>query len=212
VSERRKERVPNARDLGAPERDAFLRDLAELPKASAQDLEQLAAALEQTAPADELRQRLLAELPSTSRFERFADTVAELLDIERSRALRLLDQLDNRAAYNELMPGIELLWVPGGPRVADAVRGFVRVAAGLTFPEHQHFGEERVLVLQGSFVDPSRDLTFRPGDIDSMQAGTSHLHLVPADGTDLLMLSVVQMGVSVSGQTYLPNQVPTTQH
>ena len=215
-----------ATDADAP--DEFLRELEQLAAAEQLDTEQLLAAL---APADadadadatqpdahdapagaahalELRARLMAALPHTSRFERFADAVAQLLDIERARALRLLDQLDRRDLYNELMPGIELLWVQGGPRVADAVRGFVHVAAGVDFPEHEHFGLEHVLVLQGSFIDPSRNLTFRPGDIDTMPAGTSHLHIVPADGPDLLVLSVIQKGVAVGGQHFLPNQFP----
>lgn len=210
MSERPKARTgrTGTSNIGAHDPDGFLRDLEGLPEEL--DHEQLAAALvDGTEALPGLRERLMSALPHSSRFERFADAVAELLDIERPRALRLLDQLDNRDLYNELMPGIELFWVRGGPRVADAVRGFVRVAAGLNFPEHEHFGEEHVLVLQGSFIDPSRDLTFRPGDIDNMPAGTSHLHIVPADGTDLLMLSVVHKGVSVGGQPFLPNSVPT---
>jgi quercetin dioxygenase-like cupin family protein len=199
------------------ELDAFLRDLESLAASTEAAVElspgQLAAAVsEQPEPADapsELRARLMAALPNTSRFERFVDAVSALLDLERGRAERLLDQLDNRSLFAEMTPGIELFWVEGGPRVANAVRGFVRVAAGLEFPEHEHFGEERVLVLQGSFRDPTRDRVFRPGDISVMPKGSSHLHIVPLDGPDLLMLSVIQEGVAVGEQKFWPNQVPT---
>jgi quercetin dioxygenase-like cupin family protein len=195
--------------------DDFLRDLEALcsDEGLAADAQQLTAALSAEVPAEAapgaLRGRLLAALDHVSRFERFADAVAQLLDIERSRAEQLLDQLDNRERFYELMPGIELFWVEGGPRVANAVRGFVRVASGLEFPEHEHLGEERVLVLQGSFHDPTRDRTFRPGEISVMPRGSSHLHIVPEHGPDLLMLSVIQDGVTVGEQRYLPNQVPT---
>jgi quercetin dioxygenase-like cupin family protein len=207
-------------NIGEPELDAFLRDLeafSESDDANAQlSPGQLAAALSSDqpptpapVPASELRARLMAALPDSGRFERFADAVSQLLDVDRPRAQHLLDQLDNRSLFAEMMPGIELFWVEGGPRVANAVRGFVRVAAGLDFPEHEHFGEEQVLVLQGSFRDPSSDRIFRPGDISVMPKGSSHLHFVPLDGPDLLMLSVIQTGVAVGEQKFWPNEVPT---
>ena len=201
-------------DLGAPsvEVDSFLRELAALEQASGEDAGRLSASLvEPLAPSEpsrELRSRLMAALSQTSRFERFADTVSELLDIDRGRAEQLLDQLDNRSLFYELMPGIELYWVEGGPRVANAVRGFVRVEAGREFPEHEHHGLEHVLVLQGAFRDPTQNRTFRPGEVSVMPEGTSHMHIVPEDGPDLLLLSVIQEGVSVGDQRFWPNQVP----
>jgi hypothetical protein len=177
---------------------------------------QLAAALAEpldlsATPGAELRSRLMAALSETGRFERFAGTVSQLLDIEPSRALQLLDQLDDRSLFYELMPGIELYWVDGGPRVANAVRGFVRVAAGTEFPEHEHHGEERVLVLQGAFCDPTQGRTFRPGEVSVMPKGSSHLHIIPEDGPDLLLLSVIQEGVTVGDERFWPNQVPSHQ-
>jgi anti-sigma factor ChrR (cupin superfamily) len=215
--------IKDIKDIGAEsadDLDAFLHDLSELPElddAERSSVPQLVAALGEDAPeqgeppAADLRSRLMAALPGTSRFERFKGAVSQLLDIAPERAERLLDQLDNRSQFYELMPGIELFWVEGGPRVANAVRGFVRVAAGLEFPEHEHHGEEHVLVLQGAFRDPTQDRTFRPGEVSVMPEGTSHLHIVPEDGPDLLILSVIQEGVSVGEQRFWPNQVPTKQ-
>jgi quercetin dioxygenase-like cupin family protein len=173
---------------------------------------QLAAALVPAAEgvsSEGPRARLMAALVETSRFERFGEAVSQILDIEHRRALRLLEKLEERALFDELMPGIELLWVDGGPRVENAVRGFVRVAAGLEFPEHQHHGEERLLVLQGSFYEPTQGRVFRPGDICVMPEGSRHSHTGPADGPDLLVLTVIDKGVSVGEQRFSPNQVPT---
>jgi hypothetical protein len=61
-----------------------------------------------------------------------------------------------------------------------------------------------VLVLQGSFVDTTRGLTFTAGDTDVMKAGTSHAYYVPEGGPDLLKLSVTQEGLKALGQTFLP--------
>jgi len=45
---------------------------------------------------------------------------------------------------------------------------------------------------------------FRPGDMDVMGPDTAHDYVVPADGPDLVMLSVTQVGLRLGNQTYLP--------
>jgi len=195
------------------ELDAFLDDMRALDDSESAELKsqpaglgllQLSEALEpSTAPAS-LRARLLAELPVTRRFERFAASVAKLLDIGLERANALLDRLDDAAVFTTEMPGVEFFWVEGGPRVANAVRGFLRVAAGTTFPEHEHLGEETVLVLQGAFTEPGSGRTVRAGETDVLSAQSSHTFHAPPDGPDLLMLQVTAVGVRVGEHTYLP--------
>jgi len=190
------------------ELDAFLRELEELDGATAAHagtvLERLAESLEPVAPAPELRAQLMAAVPERGRYERFAAGVAQLLDVALDRARALLDKLDDASLFSEELPGIALCWLEGGPGTLNAVRGFVRVAAGTRFPEHAHLGQEKVLVLSGSYYDPARDRTFRPGDLDVMQPGTAHDYVVPAAGPDLLMLSVTQVGLRIGEQLYLP--------
>lgn len=167
-------------------------------------LESLSSALVPVAPDAALRARLLAAVPQTQRFARFAEAAAALLDIDRAAACELLDRLGERSRFVEALPGVELLWVDGGPGVANALRGFVRVAAGGHFPEHEHLGEEHLLVLQGSLRDESRGRILRPGDLDVMPAGSTHGFVVPAGGPDLLGLSVVHAGLRIAGQDFLP--------
>jgi putative transcriptional regulator len=183
--------------------DAFLRELADAD-AHALGLECLADALPARARAASLRARVLASAAQQPRLARFAAQVAELLDVGLERAHALLARLDHASAWTPELPGISFLWVDGGPRVADALRGFVRVHAGQEFPEHAHLGDEVTLVLQGGFEDPTRGRVFRPGDLDRMAAGTSH-HFRAADGgVDLLKLSVVHAGIRALGHSYLP--------
>jgi quercetin dioxygenase-like cupin family protein len=78
------------------------------------------------------------------------------------------------------------------------------VAAGTTFPEHEHLGEETVLVLQGAFTEPGSGRTVRAGETDVLSAQSSHTFHAPPDGPDLLMLQVTAVGVRVGEHTYLP--------
>ena len=186
--------------------DAFMEDLEALedPELAAEGLSQLSEALPPIAPSAELRARVLSDAAGSGRFERFAASVAKILDVGIEQARAFLDRLDDPSVFSAELPGISFYWVPGGPCVANAVRGFLRVKAGVEFPDHEHLGEETVLVLQGSFYDPARDLTVRAGDIDIMPASSSHAYRIPAEGVDLLMLSVTQVGARVMGQTFLP--------
>jgi ChrR Cupin-like domain len=192
-------------------RDAFLHDLhdqAELENETELlagfGLLALGEGLEPVEPPPALRSRLLDELTSNGRFARFAESTAKLLDIGIEQAKTLLDRLDDLSLFEPAFPGASFFWVDGGPCVANALRGFIRVQAGTDFPEHEHIGDEIVLVLQGSFVDTTCKKTYGVGAQVLLPAGTSHEYTVPADGPDLLKLSVTQQGVRVLGQTFLP--------
>ena len=189
------------------ELDAFLREVEALDGelvGGGLGLSAMSEALEPVAPPDRLRASLLAGIPETGRFARFAESVAKLLDLGIEQARALLDRLDDDSLYQKELPGISFFWVDGGPAVANAVRGFLRVAAGTDFPDHEHMGLETVLVLQGAFTDHARGKTFRAGDVDTMPADSSHAYTVPRDGPDLLLLSVTQVGAKMLGMTFLP--------
>jgi quercetin dioxygenase-like cupin family protein len=192
-------------------RDGFLRDLHEqvssvneAERSAGSGLAALVDALEPVAPPPALRSRLLDALTAKGRFARFAESTAQLLDIGLEQAKALLDRLDDLSLFEPAFPGAGFFWVDGGPRVTNAVRGFIRVEAGTDFPEHQHIGDEIVLVLQGSFVDTTYDKTYDVGAQVLMPAGTSHAYTVPGDGPDLLKLSVTQQGLRALGQAFLP--------
>ncbi|HKU36911.1 MAG TPA: cupin domain-containing protein [Polyangiales bacterium] len=196
--------------MSSSARDGFLRDLCELVSSDEADLlsghglAEFGEALPNAEPPPELRSRLLDGLSTQGRFARFAERTAQLLDISLERARALLDRLDDLTLFEPAFPGASFFWCEGGPRVANAVRGFVRVQAGTDFPEHEHIGDEIVLVLQGTFHDTTTGVTHHVGDEVLMPAGTSHAYTVPADGTDLLKLSVTREGLRAFGQSFLP--------
>jgi ChrR Cupin-like domain len=183
----------------------FLAHVAESEGAAGLEvLSTLAGSLAEVAPSPALRDRLLEQAVLGGRLWRFAEPVAKMLDLGVDKARELLDRLDDESVWEHEAPGIALCWVEGGPRVREAVRGFVRVDAGLTFPEHEHLGVETVIILQGGYRDTVTGEELRPGQSSSNVKGSTHAVEVPADGPDLLKLVVIQGGVRTAHKLYEP--------
>lgn len=187
--------------------DAFLRDLAGLESEATEShdaLSSLSATLGELLPSIGVRERLLSEAVKKDRFVRFAEATARILDVGLDKAREILNQIEDSAAWSHELPGISFLWVDGGPSVQDAVRGFVRVQAGLPFPDHEHLGDELVLLIQGSYQDTISGEIFGPGAVIPMGAGTSHAFVVTPNGPDLIKLAVVHKGLRAGELLYEP--------
>lgn len=147
-------------------------------------------------PADGLDRLLEAALPG-GRLGRFAESVAELLDIAVGEAAVLLDRAGSTESYEAgPFPGVALYHVSGGPNVRGAITGFVRIVEDAGFPEHHHLGAESVLVLQGSLLEPETGRVYRPGEIARADAGSAHT-TVARPGPDLVYLAVLFAGLRV---------------
>jgi anti-sigma factor ChrR (cupin superfamily) len=180
-----------ARDLG-PER------LAAAEAEGAEALSALAVALPPVTPSPGLRDRLMASARGPARFAPFIDRLARLIDHAAGRAQALLASLGDPAVWQSaLAPNIRLVHFDGGPAVAAADAGFVRLDAGTPFPEHRHIGEERVLVLQGCYHDSSGAVV-RAGDEVTMPAGSRH-EFVAGPDEDLIYAVVVFGGIEIDG-------------
>jgi len=183
----------------------FVEEAVEVDEQARDLLSQLADALDEESPAAALRARLFSSGLDGPRFGRFGLKVARLLDVDLAEAARLLDDLDVADSWEPgLMEGMEQYDVEGGPAVADAITGFLRLSPGLHFPEHTHLGDEQVFVLQGHFIDHVSGESFGPGAVVPMPAGSTHSFEVIDGGTDLLLLTVIQVGVEIGGVTLGP--------
>jgi quercetin dioxygenase-like cupin family protein len=156
------------------------------------------------APTAAGRERLVSALAKRPhQLARFSGDIAKLADIPVGEAEGLLAMLDDARAWESgLVPGVEALWVRGGPAARNAIRGFVRVAEGHVFPEHEHLGPEMVLVMQG-VVEDSRGKACFPGDIVAAEAGTAHGFRARPGGVDVLIFSVVGTGIRI-GEAVIP--------
>jgi hypothetical protein len=195
----------NENETPSVEHDDFVEEAVELDEQARDLLSQLAEALDEESPADGLKARLFSSGIGGARFGRFGPKVAELLDVDLAEANRLLDDLDVAGSWAPgLIEGMEQYDVDGGPAVAGAITGFLRLSPGLEFPEHKHLGDELVLVVQGYFVDHVTRESFGPGAVIPMPAGSTHSFGVIDGGTDLLLLTVIQVGVEIGGRTLGP--------
>lgn len=186
------------------ELDAFLREVADAAAAADHALVPLSDDLEPIAPSPELRDRMLLAARADDRLGHYAPRIAAELDIDETSARALIARIDDPNAWFELLPGISLLPAAGGPRVDRALRGFVRVRAGVEFPLHEHYGEESVMIMQGYYADSVTGEVFGPGDTPVQAEKSQHSFTVLADGPDLLGLVVAHGGLRAQGQDFLP--------
>lgn len=192
-----------------PEQSSYDDDLNNLPLWAADDLAddaiapddlaELFTALSRALPPQPappgLRARLLAAVAAPEhRFGPFAARLARLIDVAHDRARALLTDLARPDIWQPFLPAVDLVHLPGGPAVAGADVGFVRLAAGATFPMHRHLGDERVLILQGAFKD-SDGTTHHAGAELHQPPGSSH-SFTALPGPDLIY-AVVVFGVEI---------------
>lgn len=149
------------------------------------------------APPPAVKDRLLASVGG-GRFEAFAGRMAKLFDVTLDRARELLALIERPASWVAQIPGISLVHFEGGPSMADADCGFIRMTPGALFPPHTHLGEELVTILAGQLRDMTNHHVLRPGD-DSLQAqGTSH-YLMCVGDEDCIYASRALSGIAIGG-------------
>lgn len=152
------------------------------------------------APPQLLRERLLATVARPRlRYAPLFAKLTELFDLDDTHLAALFERAATAQAWTDSqIPGTRLLHLLGGPRVAAADNGLVRLTAGTRFPRHRHLGLERVLVLEGGYRDEQDGRLYLAGDWHEMPAGTSHAYTALAE-RDLLFAVSVVAGVEVEG-------------
>jgi hypothetical protein len=145
-------------------------------------------------PPAEARARFMDRLAQTHRFPEFVSRIAELAELGVDAVEKLLLAVDDKTRWEPgPVPKVELLHFQGGPSRRDAITGFVRVAAGVTFPMHEHVGTETVVVLQGALRDSEGALHVRGDEIEMSPKSSHDFHVVGEQ--PLIYLVVVEKGV-----------------
>jgi quercetin dioxygenase-like cupin family protein len=147
-----------------------------------------------------LRERLLASVARPRlRYAPLFGALSDLFDLGDTALADLFERAESRHEWQaSQVPATELLHLQGGPRVAGADNGLVRIEAGATFPNHRHLGLERVLVLEGGYRDEPSGRIYRAGDLHEMLPGSAHSYVALPERPLLLAVSLVS-GVDVDG-------------
>jgi hypothetical protein len=175
----------------------FVREaLADGPLDGAGELERLPGLLSPLAPGEDALGRLMqatAELPL--RYAPFYDRLGSLWDLPEEKVVAALSRArDQREWRRAPLPGLKVLRLEGGPKALGATLYMAHFAAGLSFPEHRHRGQESVLLLEGSYTDRG-GRRYRSGDIHEMSEGSEHGFVV---GDEPCIAAVRHHGIEFS--------------
>jgi len=140
----------------------------------------------------EVLERVVGQMEGPGRFARFAEPLAQLLDISRERVLQVLESLSEPGAW---LPGptdeIQLVPVETGPAKEGMLAAFVRVPAGQRFPRHTHHGREWNLVLEGGFREDSGREVW-PGELLEKEDGSTHGFSALESGPACIAASIIE--------------------
>lgn len=138
------------------------------------------------APPAALRRRLLDTIGGVERFRPFFGAAGRIFDLSEGAVRELLGRVDEALGWSLFPGGARYFHFLPGPAVAGQEAGVVRMAAGMTFPRHQHRAGETTLVLDGLLYD--RGGVYGPGAVVEADAGSTHDYRAGA-GRDLVLLS-----------------------
>ena len=160
----------------------------------------LATALPAEVPAGSVRTRLLtAATAGPMRYAPFFERLARLFDLSRDSIVGVLLKAASESEWEPgPHPSVRVLHFQGGPAVAGADTGLVRMPADFVWPSHRHNGVERALILEGEYVESGGRL-YRAGDIHEMGPGSVHSFTVPPGSPLLLAVSLVG-GLEILGE------------
>lgn len=120
-----------------------------------------------------LRDRLLGLAGGKERFLPFLDRMMSLFDLGEGAAQGELNTIDQPDAWDDMVPGVRFRDFHGGPAIGEAHGGLIRVQPGASFPEHEHVGDESMLLLQGE-VEDDEGKRYGAGDLIESASGTRH--------------------------------------
>lgn len=179
-------------------RDPLLTDLA---GEWADEAEELYAAvglgLVAEAPQSGLRARLLDAVAPV--WNKFGAELAQLIDLPVMAAAAILAKAESAVSWVDgPLRGVSLLHIEAGPACAGADVGLVRLGAGVSFPMHDHLGEERVVILDGYYDDAS-GYRMAAGDSETRRPGESHSFTAGPDG--VVFVVVLREGIQFGDGT-----------
>jgi anti-sigma factor ChrR (cupin superfamily) len=149
-------------------------------------------------PPDEIRSQIIAS-SGGGKYATHAARMATLFDVPLERAHELLGLMERKHQWKPQMHGITVVDFEGGPAVATADCGFIKIKAGCTFPHHKHRGDEMTVVLMGTIRDLMTGLLHGPGEEVSHEKDTEHEIACEGDEDAVLAFRTFD-GIDIDGK------------
>ncbi len=148
--------------------------LSELSK----QLESVALKIDSVVPSNKLKQSLFAHLEKSGaeKFSGFIPRLSRFFNLSTERIKEILDSVKdvNLPLWDKAMiEGAYLHHFKAGGEISEAHCGLIYLEPGTQITEHEHLGEEKMLVIQGE-VTTSDGKTYLPGEVAISDEGTSH--------------------------------------
>lgn len=143
--------------------------------------------------------RLKEALSGSRRLEHFVPELAELFQLDEAAARALVERIDSDEGWEPgPAEGITLLPVEAGPGVGAALSAIVKMRPGAVFPEHEHFGTEKVLVIQGGYRELEGGLEVWRGECSVRHLGSTHAFQA-LEGPPCICCSLVRLDEGEGG-------------
>jgi anti-sigma factor ChrR (cupin superfamily) len=140
---------------------------------------------------DAVRELPLRYAPFFGRLAELWEAPEQVVQSELSRAK------DPKAWSFGLLPGLRTFDVAVGAERSAARARLLRFDPGAHFPKHRHRDTERVLVLEGAYIDGS-GLAVHAGDEQTLSQGSEHeLHILPGSPC---VAAVSEHGIDFTGR------------
>ena len=165
--------------------------LAELSVVSASDIS--------TGEVEQGRARLLGTVAhGGERFAPLFDKLTKFFDLSVAALREVFTRAEQADQWQPgPLPWVSLFHLQAGPAVAGLDTGLVKLKRGMPFPPHRHLGNERVLILEGSYRDHEQRY-YGPGDFHDMAEGTEHALQMSA-AEDVLLAVILSAEIEVLG-------------
>jgi putative transcriptional regulator len=162
----------------------------------------LADGLATVAPPPALWDRIARSVEES---DALVPVVAGLLDLPEDGARGVLARMDDAGGWLDgPAPRCWYQEVPKGARRKGSLCALVKLAPGASFPQHRHLGQERTLVLRGTYQTDG-GTRFAPGALHDMAPDSAHTLFAEAAG-EVYYLAVVEGGVEVRGEVLRPRE------
>ncbi len=165
-----------------------------------------AVAPESISPPSDIRSRLLEDVSKLAPYSLYHDAMAKILLGSTEALEKEMKAMPHpRSWVDGPIPRCRLYPCAANAAPRDAIRTLVLMESGSHFPDHEHLGDETVLILQGSMLKEDGQVS-RPGDVLHMAKGTTHAFDVP-EGLDLIYLAVVERGLQIGDLLVTPDSL-----